>query len=125
VGELLPYKIFFDTSGGGVTISGGEVLFQPDFAIGLLRRLKEEGVHTVVETSCMGNPDKLRELSLYTDIFYCDLKIMDDGLHVEHTGASNKMNGGTVKTLSFVYLLYPNIRIHWKILMKYINSQVT
>jgi len=88
--ELLPNRVFFESSGGGVTLSGGEVLSQPRFAAALLERLRGEGIHTVVETSAMGSPDDLMGISALADLLYCDVKAMDPEKHKEYTGAGNE-----------------------------------
>ncbi|MCL2056470.1 MAG: glycyl-radical enzyme activating protein [Oscillospiraceae bacterium] len=88
--EILADKVFFAASGGGVTLSGGEVLAQPNFAAALLKRLRDEGIHTVVETCVMTAPDFLKEISPLVDIFYCDVKIMDSDRHRLYTGAGNE-----------------------------------
>jgi pyruvate formate lyase activating enzyme len=87
--ELLPDKVFYDSSGGGVTLSGGEVLFQPDFAAALLAALRAEGIHTIIESSMLGGEGAIRALSPLADVFYCDVKCMDPIRHKEYTGADN------------------------------------
>ena len=89
LGEILPDKVFFDSSGGGVTLSGGEPLAQPAFALTLLKGLKEAGVHICVETSGMGRWDDLRALSEYADLFYYDVKTVSSEKHRRFTGADN------------------------------------
>jgi pyruvate formate lyase activating enzyme len=75
--EVEKDRIFYNTSGGGVTLSGGEVLSQGKFAIELLRRLKKLSIDTVIETSGSGNSEILLEMSKYLDTILFDLKIMD------------------------------------------------
>lgn len=75
--EVLKDSVFFNTSGGGVTLSGGEVLSQAAFATELLRRLKELGIHTAIETTGFGRWEALEGLAVYTDVILYDLKIMD------------------------------------------------
>ena len=87
--EIIDDKPFYDSSGGGVTLSGGEVLFQPDFTLELLRELREHGIHTLVETSGMGKWDDLAKISEYTDTFYYDIKIIDSDRHKQYTGSDN------------------------------------
>ncbi|WP_410506233.1 [formate-C-acetyltransferase]-activating enzyme [Haloimpatiens sp. FM7315] len=78
INEVKKDMIFYNTSGGGVTLSGGEVLNQSDFAVELLKKLKELGVNTAIETSGQGKAEKLLEISKYTDLILFDLKIMDE-----------------------------------------------
>lgn len=70
--------IFYNTSNGGVTLSGGEVLAQGDFATELLKEVKLLGINTAIETSGNGNTEKLEKLSDYLDLILFDLKIMDE-----------------------------------------------
>lgn len=76
--EILPDKIFYDNSGGGVTISGGEVLMQPRFVEDLLKRLYEENIHTIVETSGFGAGEDLLRFADYADLFFYDFKLSDE-----------------------------------------------
>ncbi len=88
--ELLEDKDFYDSSAdGGVTLSGGECLMQSDFCLELLRRLKEEGIHTAVDTCGFTSKAILDKVMPYTDIFLYDLKAIDEQVHVECTGQSN------------------------------------
>ena len=89
--ELLPDKVFFDASGGGVTLSGGEPLAQPAFALALLAGLREAGIHTVVESSGMGPWADLAALSQYTDLFYYDIKAVASEKHRRFTGSDNAL----------------------------------
>ena len=98
--EILGHKVFFDSSGGGATLSGGEILFQPEFAQSLLARLQGSGVHTLAETSGMGDWGRLRGIAEYTDMFYYDIKTLDNGKHLSYTGAGNKLILDNLKKLS-------------------------
>lgn len=75
--EVLKDSIFYNTSGGGVTLSGGEVLSQAPFAIELLKRLKELGINTAIETSGMGSTVLIKQMAKYLDAILYDLKIMN------------------------------------------------
>lgn len=75
--EVLADQVFFKNSGGGVTISGGEVLLQAEFACEVLKLLKRRQVHTIVETAGYGNGRDLLKMARYTDIFYYDFKLGD------------------------------------------------
>ena len=94
VDELLPKlledKDFYDNSGGGITLSGGECLMQADFCAELLRRLKQNGVNTATDTSGFVNRAALDKVIPYTDIFLYDLKAFDEDVHIKCTGRSNK-----------------------------------
>ena len=83
-------KIFYDSSGGGVTISGGEPLTHGDFVAELFTLCRGEGIHTCVETcGCVPQAAFEKVLSL-TDTFYFDLKLMDSEMHREYTGQGNE-----------------------------------
>lgn len=89
--EIKKDVIFYDTSGGGVTMSGGEPLMQPDFLCALLKECKKIGIHTAVDTSCYAAKDAIKKVIGFTDLFLCDIKHMDDAIHRQITGASNKI----------------------------------
>lgn len=79
--EVLCDRLFYRESGGGMTLSGGEPLFQAGFASALLKRAKAEGVHTCVETSGFGTSEAVREMAAHTDIFLFDYKATGDEMH--------------------------------------------
>jgi pyruvate formate lyase activating enzyme len=81
---------FYRDSGGGVTLSGGEVLLQPDFALALLQRCKEAGFHTCLDTSGQGDTEALKRLLSYLDLVYFDIKHIDPRVHRAETGRSNE-----------------------------------
>lgn len=79
---------FFKSSGGGVTLSGGEPTQQMKFASALLQRLKQAGIHTAIETcGLFAFPAFVRELLPYLDLIYFDFKLMDDAASRHYTGA--------------------------------------
>ena len=95
VDELLPLlledKEFYENSGGGVTLSGGECLMQADFCAELLKRLKENGIHTAVDTCGYIPKKELDKVIPYTDIFLYDIKAYDENVHIKCTGRSNRL----------------------------------
>ena len=80
---------FFNRSGGGVTISGGECLYQPEFTLEVLKRCKEEGIHTAVDTTGYVKWEIIESVLPFTDIFLYDLKGFDSDLHKQVTGVPN------------------------------------
>ena len=84
--KVLADKIFYETSGGGMTVSGGEPFFQPEFTIALLRAAKAEGLHTAVETSGFCSRDTILSALPYVDLFLYDYKATGDELHKRLTG---------------------------------------
>ena len=95
VDELIPLLLedheFYENSGGGVTLSGGECLSQVDFVSELLRRLKECGISTAVDTSGYAPRSSIDRIIPYTDVFLYDIKAVDEQTHVRCTGVSNKI----------------------------------
>lgn len=81
---------FYEKSGGGVTISGGESLFQWKFTMGILKACKAEGIHTCVETALGVNALILEEIIPYCDMFITDIKHMDSEIHKKYTGIGNE-----------------------------------
>jgi pyruvate formate lyase activating enzyme len=98
--EVLKDKKFYDNSGGGVTLSGGEPLFQPDFAMDILRKSKDERLHTVVETSGSVPWSHFEKIIDYTDLFLFDIKQIDDGRHQSGTGMSNNLILSNIKKVA-------------------------
>lgn len=89
--ELARDQIFFDESGGGVTLSGGEPLMQPAFAERLLAELHARRIHTVLDTCGFASPQLLRRVSPNVDLFHYDLKLMDSAKHEYYTGVKNSL----------------------------------
>lgn len=89
--ELLADESFYRKSGGGVTLSGGEVLMQFHFALELLKQCKENYLHTAIETCGMAPWYKLEALAEYCDQILFDIKLMNEEQHLYWTGASNKI----------------------------------
>lgn len=81
---------FYDESGGGMTLSGGEPLLQRDFAANLLIACQAHGIHTAVDTSGAVPWKAFEATTPHTDLFLYDIKHMDDAAHREATGASNR-----------------------------------
>ena len=94
VEKLLPVliqdKAFYDNSGGGVTLSGGECLLQASFCGELLKALKQNGIHTAVDTCGDVPREAINAVLAYTDIFLYDIKALDERLHLRCTGHSNR-----------------------------------
>ena len=87
--EVLRDKAFYDNSGGGLTVSGGEPLYQPDFCLELLQKAKENGLHVCMETCGLCDPETLEKLAPFVDIFLFDYKETDPARHKELTGVDN------------------------------------
>ena len=94
VGEILPGILhdlpYYRRSGGGLTLSGGECLLQPDFAVALLRAVKEKGVNTAIETTLSTRYEVVERLIPYVDYFLVDVKHTDTKKHAAYTGQPNE-----------------------------------
>ena len=88
--EILADMPYYRRSGGGVTLSGGEVLAQADFAAELLKTCKEAGLHTAIESTGNAPYSDIEKLLPYLDLYLLDIKHMDSGKHEEYTGAPNE-----------------------------------
>lgn len=86
--EITKDVAVYKESGGGVTLSGGEVLNQDEFAIELLKKCREAGIHTVVETSGYSSPLVFSKVARQTDMFLFDIKHYDNKEHIKYTGVS-------------------------------------
>lgn len=93
--DLLPIltedRDFYVSSDGGVTLSGGECLMQADFCAELLKKLKEENIHTAVDTCGFASRAAFDKVMPYTDVFLYDLKAFNEETHIKCTGQSNKI----------------------------------
>lgn len=83
-------KYFYDVSGGGVTLSGGEVTAQPEVAANLLMACQQEGINTAIETSGYSKKESILKIAEFTDLFLYDLKHMNPDRHYELTGVRNE-----------------------------------
>ena len=107
--EITPHEVmavlerdipFYDESGGGVTFSGGEPLFQGDFLEAILEACRDRGLHTTVDTCGFCSWEQLDAIRHHVDLFLYDLKLMDDARHRELTGVSNALVIGNLRALS-------------------------
>ncbi len=86
VQELLRDKVFFETSKGGVTLSGGEATFQAKFALEIAKGLQTEGIHVALDTCGYCSESVLKDLLPYVDLVLYDLKVMHPNKHEQYTG---------------------------------------
>ncbi|ALB44950.1 MULTISPECIES: glycerol dehydratase activator DhaB2 [Clostridium] len=89
--ELKKDSVQYRRSNGGITLSGGEVLLQPDFAVALLKECKAYGWHTAIETAMYVNSEAVKKVMQYIDLAMIDIKSMDDEVHKKFTGVSNNI----------------------------------
>lgn len=83
-------EVFYEESGGGMTLSGGEILAQPEFSLTLLQAAQDAGIHTCIETSGMTDPATFASILAVTDHILIDCKHTDPRRHQEGTGADNR-----------------------------------
>jgi len=84
-------KPFYDNSDGGVTLSGGEPLYQPDFTEAILTLSREAGIATALESSCAASWATVEHLNSLVDLWMCDIKHIDPATHRELVGVDNGM----------------------------------
>lgn len=89
--EILKDKAFYETSGGGVTFSGGECMLQIDFLEAILKECKNHGIHTAVDTAGHVPFDSFERILPYTDLFLYDIKCFDSDKHKKYTGVGNEL----------------------------------
>ena len=98
--KALEDKLFFDGSGGGITVSGGEALSQADFVSEFFRQCQEAGVHTTLDTAGFAPWEKLEKAARYANLVLYDVKHMDSMTHKRLTGVPNEMILENLKRLS-------------------------
>jgi pyruvate formate lyase activating enzyme len=97
--EIEKDVLLFDNSGGGVTFSGGEPLFQPAFLRESLMECRRRGIRTALETSGHAPPKTFESVIDFVDLFLFDVKLLDDEEHRKYTGVSNRVIKTNLKTL--------------------------
>jgi len=95
--EVAKDIVFYRRSGGGLTVSGGEPLAQPEFSAALLQGAKALGIGTAVETSCCAPEDAVRQVLPHADNVFIDLKLCDPKRHREAAGADNSQILGNIR----------------------------
>lgn len=98
--EILKDMDYYRNSGGGLTVSGGEPLAQPEFTIELLKAAKDANIHTCIETSGYVQRKVIEETDQYVDLYLLDYKSTNSQTHKELTGVSNEL---MLSNLQFLY----------------------
>ena len=98
--QVLKDEVFYEESGGGITISGGEPLQQAGFVGALLAACKSRGLHTVLDTCGFASPDVMRRVSEHVDLFFYDQKQMNSEKHLGATGVDNDLILQNLKMLA-------------------------
>ena len=84
-------RIYYDRSGGGLTLSGGESLAQPEFAVALLKAAKESGINTAMESTGFNKYEVIEKYLPYLDLYLLDIKHMNSEKHKEFTSVPNEL----------------------------------
>lgn len=125
IDELMPLlledKAFYKTSGGGITLSGGECLSQANFCAELLKKLKVENIHTAVDTCGFVSKEAISKVIPYTDIFLYDIKAIDEDVHIRCTGHKNKP---ILENLKYIDSCGKNIEIRIPYVPNYNDNQI-
>ena len=90
IAEVEKDLVFFEESGGGVTLSGGEPASQSSFCLEFLAACRARGIRTAIETCGLATPETFLRLAQATDLVFYDLKFVDDAAHRRYTGVSNQ-----------------------------------
>lgn len=101
---LLKDRLFYNHSGGGITLSGGEPTYQYDFSLEILEECKKQHLHTAIETCMYTKKDILGRFIEYTNLFIVDLKIFDSKEHMKYTGMDNELILSNFKYLASQHL---------------------
>ena len=109
--EIVKDKGFYETSGGGVTFSGGECMLQIDFLCEILKKCKENSIHTAVDTAGNVPWEYFERIMPYTDLFLFDIKCISEDLHIAGTGVSNKRILENLEALSSILNVSLYIRV--------------
>ena len=91
VTEVMRDELFYNNSGGGVTISGGEPLSQIEFTLNLLKEFKKKSLHTTLDTTGYANGEDLDKILSYTDLLLFDIKHLNPEIHQKGTGVANEI----------------------------------
>jgi pyruvate formate lyase activating enzyme len=83
--------LFYQISGGGITLTGGEPLYQPEFSLSVLDSCHKKNIHTVVETCLFCDKDSIEKIIDYVDLFIVDMKIYNQDQHIKYAGRSNEI----------------------------------
>lgn len=118
---LVEDKMFYEQSGGGVTLSGGECLIRADFCAELLKKLKNDGISTAVDTSGFVSKKAIDTVFPYTDVFLYDIKALASDVHQKATGVPN---GVILENLSYINALGGNVEVRIPYVPEYNGEQI-
>ena len=107
--EVSKDSIFYGDEEGGLTISGGEPLMQADFTYELLKEARKEGIHTSIETTGFARTEDFIRVAGKLNYMLMDIKSMDDDIHKDMTGVSNRL---ILENFKVIRETYPDLPIH-------------
>ncbi len=119
--EVLADRSFYERSGGGLTLSGGEPMMQFPFSLDLLKAAKKNGIHTCLETSGFSAQEKFEEILPHVDLFLFDYKITGRDEHRLYTGVSNE---SILSNLNFLYQRQKSIVLRCPIIPQINDTQI-
>ncbi len=119
--EVMKDEPFYQESNGGVTLSGGEVLYQADFAIELLEALQGKKIHTACETTGYVKSEIFKEFLQHVDLVFFDVKHYDTNKHKKGIGVSNEL---ILKNLTIAIALHSNLIIRIPVIPKFNDSLI-
>ena len=122
ISKLTKDRSFYEMSNGGVTLSGGEPLANVNFARNILSELKNEGIHTAVETSGYVNTTDFVSIIKLVDLFLFDIKHMDEQQHIQGTDRSNNL---IINNLTIVALSGAKVIIRYPLIPGYNSDEET
>ena len=98
--EIVRDRGYYERSGGGVTVSGGEPLLQADFVAKLFEECNRQGIHTCCESGLCVKTEEVKKIIPYADLWIVDIKMMDSELHRKYTGCGNEKIFENLKLLA-------------------------
>lgn len=102
INEVLKDRQYYENSGGGITLSGGEPLMQPEFCLEVLKIAKKNKLHTCIETCGYSKWNNILKISDYCDLFLYDIKLTDTDIHKKYTGVNNELILENLKKLDSI-----------------------
>ena len=120
VEELLKDQTFYQSSGGGITLTGGDPFAQTEFSRAILMDIKKRSIHTAIETCLLTSRRGLESLLPHVDLFLVDLKMDEPIKHAEYTGASNE---GIKENFTWLSKNHGNILVRIPIIPGYTDSE--
>ena len=91
ISEIEKDILYYKKSGGGITLTGGEPLYQPEFTLEIMKACKENNIHTAIESCLFCDKKTIDRISDFVDLFIVDMKIFDTSKHIKYTGKSNEI----------------------------------